>query len=265
LSGGGAVNNGTITNNSGIYNVQQGSIGANLAGTNGLTKTTGNTVTLSGNNGYSGITTISAGTLALVSSTSNNNIGSSSKIIVGDTGAATLDVSGISTAGGFQVQATQTLAGHGTVVGSTTFNANSILSPGNSAGTLTFANNLTLNNNTAGSLLFDLGTSSDKVMVNGLLTLNGQDFTSFTFDTSGGGFGAGTYVLFEDTSSTIAGSLGGSLTSTQFTGYNATLGFDVTGRELVLTVAVVPEPGTWAMMIGGLVVLFAVQRHRRNV
>jgi len=127
---------------------------------------------------------------------------------------------------------------------------------------LTLSSALTLNNNAAGSLVFDLGTLSDKVVVGGLLTLNSQDINSFTFDTSGGGFGAGTYVLFDATS--LGGSLGSTLTTT-ISGYNATLSLDSLNSDLILTVAVVPEPGTWAMMIGGLVVLVVIQRRRAKV
>ncbi|MFL6584104.1 MAG: autotransporter-associated beta strand repeat-containing protein [Chthoniobacterales bacterium] len=47
------------------FNMQSGSVSANLAGTAALTKTTSGTVTLTGNNTYSGGTTINAGNLAI--------------------------------------------------------------------------------------------------------------------------------------------------------------------------------------------------------
>jgi len=64
---GGVINGGTFTNNGGNYDLQAGSIGSVLAGTNGLNKTTAGSVTLSGNNTYSGATTVTAGTLTLSS------------------------------------------------------------------------------------------------------------------------------------------------------------------------------------------------------
>ena len=55
---------GTLTSTS-TYNVQRGSISANLAGSVGLTKSGSNTVTLSGANTYTGLTTVGDGVLQL--------------------------------------------------------------------------------------------------------------------------------------------------------------------------------------------------------
>jgi autotransporter-associated beta strand protein len=60
---GGALSNGTLTNNSGNYDLQNGTVSAVLAGTNGVNKTTSGTVTLTGANTYTGTTTVSSGTL----------------------------------------------------------------------------------------------------------------------------------------------------------------------------------------------------------
>ena len=57
---------------------------------------------------------------------SNNNIATSPTITVAS--GATLDVSGITTPGGFQLVSSQTLAGEGTVIGATTLLGE--LSPG---------------------------------------------------------------------------------------------------------------------------------------
>jgi autotransporter-associated beta strand protein len=59
----------TLTGSS--YTVMKGAISANLAGNGGLTKITNDTVTLSGENTYSGVTTVAAGTLELGSSAQN--------------------------------------------------------------------------------------------------------------------------------------------------------------------------------------------------
>ncbi len=53
---------GTLTGTS--YDMQSGTVSAKLGGAGGLAKSTAGTVTLSGNNTYTGLTTVSAGTLA---------------------------------------------------------------------------------------------------------------------------------------------------------------------------------------------------------
>jgi len=63
----GTLANGTLTNNGGNYDLQSGTVSAILAGTNGVNKTGSGTVTLSGSNSYTGITTISAGNLSISS------------------------------------------------------------------------------------------------------------------------------------------------------------------------------------------------------
>jgi len=60
---GGTLSNGTLTNNGSNFNLQNGAVSAVLAGTNGVNKTTSGTVTLTGNNTYTGTTTINSGTL----------------------------------------------------------------------------------------------------------------------------------------------------------------------------------------------------------
>jgi autotransporter-associated beta strand protein len=60
---GGTLSNGTLTNNGSNYDLQSGTVSAVLAGTNGVNKTTSGTVTLTGNNTFTGTTTLGAGTL----------------------------------------------------------------------------------------------------------------------------------------------------------------------------------------------------------
>jgi autotransporter-associated beta strand protein len=107
-----------------------------LTGSGGLTKIGTNVLTLSGANGYSGATTISAGTLAF-SHASNNNIASSPTIDV-QTGAF-LNVTALA-GGQIDLASGQTLKGTGTVTGSTNALAGSTIAPGASPGILNTGN-----------------------------------------------------------------------------------------------------------------------------
>jgi autotransporter-associated beta strand protein len=100
-------------------------------GTAGITKTETGRVVLGGTNTYAGSTRVSAGTLAL-SDSSSNNIASSPTISI-DAGA-TLDVTGL-TGANFALAAGQTLQGTGSVIG--TIAGSGRVSPGNSPGVLT--------------------------------------------------------------------------------------------------------------------------------
>jgi fibronectin-binding autotransporter adhesin len=121
------------------------------------------TTTLTGNNFYTGATTIEAGALMI----NGTNSG---------TGAVTVKSGG-------------TLGGTGSVAGAVTVQNGGILAPGASAGTFSVGS-LILNSTSA--LKFELGTTSDLVAIAGNLTLDGiLDVTALT------GFGAGSYTLFQ--------------------------------------------------------------------
>jgi autotransporter-associated beta strand protein len=129
------------------------------------------TQTLSGTNTYTGDTLILAGTLKLgatgsISNTPNINVSS----------GATFDVSTV--AGGYVLEAAQRLKGNGTVLGNVT--ANGTISPGDSIGTLTFNNDLTL----AGDLLVEVNNSvspsNDVISVAGTLTNAGVGTVTVT-------------------------------------------------------------------------------------
>jgi autotransporter-associated beta strand protein len=164
---------GNISSSSGVltgtsYAVQSGSIGAILAGSGALTKTTAGTVILSGVNTYTGATTISAGILAI------NGIQS----------AATGDVT---------VASGATLMGTGTVGGATTIQSGGIHNAGAhsatssaAVGTETFSTNLTyasgsifawdldanLDGDTSDALdTGTAGTNYDRVVVGGNLNI----------------------------------------------------------------------------------------------
>jgi autotransporter-associated beta strand protein len=151
-----------------------------------LKKIGAGTLTLNWASTYTGGSTVTAGTLRV-----NNSTG---------TGTGT---------GSLEISANATLTGTGIIGSATTVDDFAILAPGDPSGTLTFENNLTLNDNSI--LQFALGSNSDSVVVNGNLHLTGQLHV-----TSTAGFGPGIYPLF-----TCSGShdLGNLTLASALTGY----------------------------------------------
>ena len=179
LIDGSITGNGTLTGSS-TFDLRKGSIGVNLAGANtavGVSKVATNTVTLSGaNNSYSGETLISSGTLALVSTTSNNSIPNSLTITVQS--GAVLDVTGldtVATADTLILANGQTLQGSGTVNGKLIAPNGSIVSPGISPGIL---NSGSVNLQPGSTLNIEIngilpGTDYDQLNVTGTVALGG--------------------------------------------------------------------------------------------
>ena len=151
-----------VNNGSGTFAgvIQDG--GVSLA----LTKSGTGTQTLSGANTYTGSTTVSNGTLLV-----NGSLAAGSAVTV----------------------ASGALGGVGSIGGATTVNAGGYLAPGtNGVGTLTFANNLTLNAASTNNFVVTANGASNNVVVTGTLTPNG----SVIHIAAGTALGLGTNTLF---------------------------------------------------------------------
>lgn len=220
-----------------------------LSGDGGLNKLGSGMLTLSAANSYKGNTFINTGKLTL---TSTGSIGSTA--IIDILGNATFDTSAKNSGGGFTLNSGQTLMGGGNIIGDIIASVGSHIAPGDSAGTLTIAGNLTLND---GALLdFELGSisASDKIsMSSSTLFINNLDFYDFHF-TALSGFGTGIYTLID--AGTISGQLGSKLTG-PIGNYSGTL--SKSNNDLILTVAV-PEPGTWILLASACLAIFAGKR-----
>jgi len=239
--------------NAGVWNDSASSqINNDYAGTGGTTftnngvynKTAANTTTISvpftNNNGA---VSVSAGKLEFGSSFTQT--------------AGTLNVSngatlqfdnGLSLPAGF-------LSGTGTVIGNVT--SASVISPGNSVGTLNFSGNLTLLSTSV--LLFELGglaqgTDYDFVSVTGTAAVNGTLHVSVI-----NGFGATlnsaqTFTLLS--SSALTGTFLNALTNgTRVTALDGLSSFQVNYTSNAITLsnfAAIPEPSTYALLIVGL-------------
>jgi len=110
-NGGGITGAAGVLTSSATFDVRDGSISAILNGANGLTKSTGGTVTLSRANTYTGTTSINLGTLKLAGTgtlgTSGNNL---------TLAGGSLDLGGLSqTVGAVDIQATGAISNGGTL------------------------------------------------------------------------------------------------------------------------------------------------------
>jgi fibronectin-binding autotransporter adhesin len=249
LSGSGgslALAGGTLTVNA----AASSSYGQVISGAGALTKSGGGTMTLGGTNTYGGATTVSAGSL----------------IVNGNQSGAT---------GLLTVAQNATLGGSGTIGGATTISGN--LQPGNSPGILTFSSGLTLTGTAVTTMEINglaRGTDYDVInVVGGLLTYDGR----LTLSLSGPVYGIGIYSfdLFDFVSQTgsfdvveLLGSYSGSLTNNGSGVWGLSSGNDTwsfSQADGVLTLDVVPEPSTYALLVLSAAGLAAhvVRRRRR--
>jgi len=166
-------------------------------------------------------------------------------------GTGTLLVNGNLTAtGGVTVSTGGTLGGSGIITGAVTVDGN--LAPGNSPGLLT-TGDLTLNSGANSTFQIDgltRGTQYDAVNVIGVLTMGGTLTLDFGFTPQV----TDTFDLFNFTSQT------GSFSSVVFVDSGFAGTFDASTG--ILSLSAIPEPSTYAMLLGGLGLLTFLRRRR---
>lgn len=263
LTGGGALSNGSLTNNGGSYDLRSGTVGVVLAGSNALSKTTSGSVTLDAANTYTGLTTISAGTLVLGT---NGSIAGSLGVNLGTSGSpGTLDVSSKAS---FAFGAAQTVSGSGTINIGEGKTVTVAFTPGNSAGEIQVIGNLAL----AGATTMELagsggvaGADFDHTVVTGALNYDG----SLAVVSLGGFdlFTAGTYDLFDFASGFTGNfasvSFGGDALSYNtglWSGSNNDFEYSFALETGNLSVVAVPEPSTWVLLAISLTIAVTFRR-----
>jgi len=233
-----------------------------LAGTNAtLTKTGSGTLTLSAANTYTGATTVNGGTLRV-----DGSLAAGSAVSVNSGG---------------------TLGGSGTINGTLAINSGGILAPGHSPGTLTAG---TTTWNSGGTYQWEIndatgvaGTNWDLLNVTGALNLAATSESPFTLALNSltSGNATGETGNFDDTTDYSFTFL---TTGTGITGFSAdkfqldTSGFQnpfsgswsvaQDGNALVLNYTAagggaIPEPSTYAALMGAAMLAFAWRRKRR--
>jgi autotransporter-associated beta strand protein len=216
-----------------------------------LTKNGAGTLTLSGENSYTGVTTVTLGTL-LVNGTHSGGSANGYTValggILGGTGAIT--TASLTTAGGSKL-----------TPGGTGIAEDLSITLASGAALM----NISSSSNDSGAYLFDLAapSASDKIVLTlGTLNIGTMTNADFVF-TELAGFTNGTYVLF-DASSPIAGSVTSAMDSIIFSGgRTGTLSLDTINNNVILTV--VPEPSAVALLGLGVAVTLWRARSRRTV
>jgi autotransporter-associated beta strand protein len=272
------INNGAglVIAGAGTYSYS-GSIGSS----GGLTVSGGGTQTLSGSNGYAGATKVTGGTLIVSGSLSGSSavtVGNSaslgaSAILAGSGKVGNLTLGAAIGNTGAEVQPSDGVAealGVGTTL---TTGAFAILASSSSTLALQVGRSDGTDKVSLG------GDSSDKINATSV-SLNSSGKLSLSLE-SGYNITVGDVLYLIISSAAPTGTLasvvnGSAITSNDFTwdGYNWQIGYNVTSGGVfsggddvaieALSVVAVPEPGTWAMLLGGTGMLIAIQRVRRR-
>lgn len=215
-------------------------IGAPVAGTQGLSKTGVGIFVLGGVNTFTGTASVSQGWLDI-----NGSLATGAPVLVSSGG---------------------NLAGKGTINDGVTLNSGGNINPGDvfnnpiapQVGTLT-AGSLTWNG--GGKMAFQLGdpslaANSDQFILGGALTEGTAGTFSFTFTQLTGFSTSGTYTLM------TFGSDSG-FSASDFSGAPTGMEFDLTSTSLLLDPIPVPEPSMAALLaIGGLMAVRQIRRRK---
>lgn len=273
-----AVNSGTSIQNNGTLQVARDFTVGQLTGNGAITQagiSTSNftmTIDASVNQTFGGSTPPGTRTLNIVKDGSASvTLSSNSLQHIGTTTVSNglLSITGTHTGGGtYTVQNGGTLGGDGSIGtnnANVTVEAGGKLAPGTSPGTLTFAlgtGELDLSAIGTGDLQFEMGPTSDMVVLStGILNIGTLDFDEFDF-TALGGLAEGDYLLF-DSNETIVGSIGEA--SGIFDGiYQGTLSLINGGQDLNLNIVIVPEPSAMAMVLVAGIGLAVLRRRSRR-
>jgi len=248
-----------------------------IAGGGSIIKEGSATLVLSGDNTYSGGTTISAGLLSVASSTG--------------LGYGTVSLNGGSLSVGSGVSLSNTLSLTNGIIGGTgaytdTLSAVTIgegvtVSPGDlatsgSTGALTFGNGLVLASGGTYQLDFSdvtgtAGTGWDKIIVTGILSITATSSDQFTISISSGdatNFDQTQYYqwLIASTSGGITGfdAAAFAIDVTGLSDYVGTFSVSSSDGNLYLNFTPVPEPSTYALMGLGLAGLLVARMRRRR-
>ncbi len=269
-TGGFSVNGATLAGSGqGMGTVSGSSATINGSGLSiGATTLKGNS-TLSGYNIASRVT-VNSGTTSLTGTTQSTgtlSVSAGATLNANGTIAGSASVSGL-------------LSGNSTVTGNLALTSGTI-SPGNSAGITTVEGNLTVDHNStlvaqvSGTVA---GISYDQVKVSGNVTLDGTlDLTSLSgltmgetitlIDNTGSGTTTGYFSTILTSGSTYTVTSNSNYTFTSGTteyllSFSSKTDGDANYNDV--TLSVVPEPSTWAMLVGGVGMLAFGQRLRRK-
>ncbi len=276
----GFISNGTLTKTGGTFALESGTISAVLAGSAGLAKTTAGTLSLSAANTFTGGTTISFGTVATGHTTA---LGTGTATVTGAT--AILNLAGTYVTNAIVLTSSGTLSGSGGV-GALSASSGGTLSPGNSPGTLTAGNTTfagggayTWESNNATGVS---GTNYDLLSISGALTItatSGDPFAinltsllannspgnvinfnsaqnyGYTIATASGGIIGFNTSAFTVNTSGFSNALNGGTWSLAASGNNL---------DLTFTASAIPEPSTYAAILGLAALCLAAARRKNR-
>jgi autotransporter-associated beta strand protein len=288
LGDGAAGNDGTVENSSGVTNNgtlifnRYGNVSSGVAitGTGSVIKSGAGIQTLTADSSYTGPTSVTQGTLIVSGSVS----GSVSSSVAG---GARLEVDGA-----FNPSSTITVSGALSGIGSVgaVDSTGGDVAPGLSeqsadTGTLTASGDVSLDN--ASTLSFRLGltstTDTDQLDVTGGAALELHDSLLSIFVGGGANTPAALdqlYVIVSGGADSTDGSGSDSFFNAPYNGtnyvytnpngfvfnvfYGVNAANTATGSDVDVELAAIPEPGTWATLLGGLCILVAFQRRSRK-